>query len=43
MDKDQYDRPEDENSVWSRGVGLLIGAIAIIAIFYAIYNTDVLR
>lgn len=43
MDKDQYDRPEDENSVWGRGLVLLLGAVAIIAIFYAIYNTNVLR
>ncbi len=43
MDKDQYDRPEDEDSVWSRGLGLLLGALAIVVIFVVIFNTDLMR
>jgi len=43
VDKDQYDRPEDENTVWSRGLGLLLGAVAIIAIFWVIFNTSLLK
>lgn len=43
MDKDQYDRPEDESTVWSRGLGLLGGAIVIVVIFWVIFNTALLK
>jgi hypothetical protein len=43
MDKDQYDRPEDENNVWSRGLGLLGGAVVVVGIFWVIFNTGVLK
>ncbi len=43
VDKDQYDRPEDEDSVWGRGLGLLLGALAIVVIFFVIFNTGLMR
>lgn len=43
MDKDEYDRPEDESSFVSRAMLFLLLAIVVVGIFYAIYNTDVLR
>ncbi|MDQ3157462.1 MAG: NapC/NirT family cytochrome c [Actinomycetota bacterium] len=43
MDKDQYDRPENEDTVWSRGLGLLLGAVAIVVIFWVIFNTGLLK
>lgn len=43
MDKDQYDRPEDENNVWGRGLGLLGGAVVVVGIFWVIFNTGVLK
>ena len=43
MDKDQYDRPEDEDNVWSRGLGLLLGAVVIVVIFWVIFNTTLLK
>lgn len=43
MDKDQYDRPEDEDNVWGRGLSLLAGAGVIVAIFWVIFNTTLLK
>lgn len=43
MDKDQYDRPEDEDNVWGRGLGLLLGAVTIVMIFWVIFNTALLK
>ena len=43
MDKDQYDRPESEDNVRGRGLGLLLGALAIVAIFWVIFNTSLLK
>lgn len=41
MDKDEYDRPEDESSFASRAMVFLILAIVVIGILYGIFNTDV--
>ena len=43
MDKDEYDRPEGSDSVWGRGLGLLLGAVVIVVIFWVIFTTDVFR
>ncbi len=43
MDKDEYDRPEDDSTFASRAMLFVLLAVVVVGIFYAIYNTDVLR
>lgn len=42
MDKSEYDRPEDESTKFGRGLGLLIGALAIVVIFVVVFNSGVI-
>jgi len=38
LDKNPNDLPDDDDTVWGRALVLLIGALAIFGVFYALYN-----